>query len=226
MKRFFILFISLLFFAQTYSQDKFTVVVPIDYQKDLSYPLFIVFHGGNGNMKSMMQWWKSETLSKNFIVAYMEASTLDNYPNRWGWRNLTEERKNVKHYYAEIINEYNVDVNQVYVGGFSLGGKMSVDLALNPIIPVKGFISLNHGGGTTHFFTDNNVIAAKQRGVRAVLISGEKDFRYKKESEKIKTLLSKHDFSYKFIESKNTGHSIPKAFSVLLDSCLEFIMDN
>ena len=221
-----ILSLCLLFFiATSFSQKKYTIVVPKDYNKELTYPLFIVFHGGNGNMKDMMSWWKSERLSSEFVVAYMEASTLDNTPNRWGWRDLQKERKNIKLYYTEIKEYYGIQEDQVYVGGFSLGAKVSIDLALNQAIPVHGLISLNHGGGTTKFFNDDNVKAAKENGVRAVLISGEKDYRYQKETDKIKALFNAHHFQYKFIENIGVGHRAPDNFSVQLDEYLDFIVN-
>lgn len=220
-----IISICVLFFLNTsFGQDKYTVVLPIDYNKEQSYPLFIVFHGGNGNMKNMIQWWKSKRLSNEFIVAYMEASTLDNPPNRWGWRNLSQERKNIKRYYSEIKTQYRINEDQVYVGGFSLGGKISIDLGLNQIIPVCGLISLNHGGGTTKFFTDDNVKKASKKGVKAVLLSGENDYRYKKETNTIKEMFEKHNLPYQYIVYKGVGHNAPNNFSKKLDNYIDFIV--
>ena len=220
-----IISICVLFFLNTsFGQDKYTVVLPIDYNKEQSYPLFIVFHGGNGNMKNMIQWWKSKRLSNEFIVAYMEASTLDNPPNRWGWRNLSQERKNIKRYYSEIKTQYRINEDQVYVGGFSLGGKVSIDLALNQIIPVKGFISLNHGGGTTRFFTDENVKKIAKKNIKGVLVSGEKDYRYKKETAKIKAMFNSHGLQYLFIENEGIGHYAPDNFRKVLNTYLDFIV--
>ncbi len=220
-----VLFLCLFFLMNmARGQEKYTVVLPIDYDTAKSYPLFIVFHGGNSNMKSMSQWWMSKKLSNEFIVAYMEASSLDSQPNYWGWRNLPQERLNIKKYYDVILRQHNIDTSQVYVGGFSLGGKISIDLALNQKIPVKGVVSLNHGGSTTSFFTDKNVINAKVRRVSFVLISGENDMKYKKETEKIRWMLDKHNVKHKYISLKNLGHSVPNNFSALLDEYLNFIV--
>jgi len=225
MNRFLVsMIIVFLFLNISHAQEKYTISLPDNYDKAKAYPLFIVFHGGNSSMKSISKWWKSKRLSNEFIVAYFEASTLDNKPNYYGWRNLVKERDNIKQYYKAILCAHKIDANQVYVGGFSLGGKVSVDLALNQIIPVKGLISLNHGGGTTSFFTDNNVNKAKALDVRFVLISGEKDMRYKKETEKIKNILDKHKVFHKLINVKNLGHSVPDDFSTTLDDYIEFIV--
>ncbi len=221
-----LIFTCMFFFLNTaFSQKKYKIVLPTNYDKTSTYPLFIVFHGGNGNIKNMKTWWISNKLSTEFIVAYFEATTLDNPPNYWGWRNLPKERNNIKQYYSEILKKHRIKDNQVYAGGFSLGGKMSVDLALNQIIPIKGFVSLNHGGRTTEFFTSEHIIKATNKNVKAVLISGEHDYRYKKETLKIKKEFETYKLMHQFVIIKNLGHAVPDNFSVLLDDYLEFIMD-
>ena len=225
MKKFLIFAAFLFFMNAAFCQKKYKVILPDNYNEMQVYPLFIVFHGGNSSMKNTMLWWTSNRLAKEFIVAYFEATTLDNPPNRWGWRNLPKERENIKQYYSEIVKTYSVEDDVVYVGGFSLGGKLSVDLALNQILPVRGFISLNHGGGTTEFFTPENIKIAAGRQVKAVLLSGQNDHRYKKETFKIKKQFEKYKLRHQFIEIKNLGHSVPKNFSVDLDHYLDFIVD-
>ncbi|MCL6294829.1 hypothetical protein [Jejuia spongiicola] len=220
------LFACMFFFLNTASsQKKYEIVLPNDYDKTNIYPLFIVFHGGNGNIKNMRTWWVSNKLSNEFIVVYFEATTLDNPPNYWGWRNLSIERNNIKQYYSEIIEKYRIKDDQVYAGGFSLGGKVSVDLALNQIIPIKGLISLNHGGGTTEFFTSENIIKARNKDFKAVLISGTHDYRYQKETLKIKKEFETYKLKHQFVQIKNLGHAVPDNFSILLDDYLGFIMD-
>ncbi|HMC00431.1 MAG TPA: hypothetical protein VKN14_05275 [Flavobacteriaceae bacterium] len=218
---------SILFFLlviTSYGQKKYSVVLPDNYNSNESYPLFIALHGGHGNMKDMQTYWKSPKLNNDFIVAYMEASTLDRAPNRYGWRNIVEERENINQYYSEIKEQYNIVTEQVYVGGFSLGARTSIDLVLNNIIPIKGFILLNVGGGLSDACTDENVKQAKERHVRGVVMTGEDDHKYKTQSLALKTLLEDQDFQFQFIVNKNTGHTTPPNFEPVLDSCLDYII--
>jgi len=205
-------------------QKKFSIVLPSEYDSDKTYPLFIVFHGGNGNMLNMMKWWTCKLLSEEFIVAYMEASTLDRAPDRWGWRNFPKERTNIKKYYEEITASYQVDEKQVYVGGFSLGGKMSIDLVMSKLLPVNGFVSLNHGGGISGFFTSSNIQDAANRGVRGFLIMGEKDYRYARESKDLNENFLNHGLQLKFVTNEGIGHSAPKDFENQLSEALEYIV--
>lgn len=214
----------LLFCSEVIAQDKYAVVLPENYNNKKAYPLFISLHGGHGNIRGIQIYWKSPTLKKDFIVAYMEASTLDRAPNRYGWRNIVEERQNIKAYYSEIIKDYNIITEQVFVGGFSLGARTSLDLVLNEIVPLKGFILLNLGGGLSDACTAKNVKQAKSRNVKGVVMVGDTDYKYKTQSLQLKTLLEAQDFPFLFIENKNIGHTAPPDFDTVLDSCLEFIM--
>ena len=218
------LFIVLLIAFTAFGQKKYDVVLPENYNSQKAYPLFIVLHGGHSNMKITPTYWKSPTLNKEFIVAYLEASTLDRPPNRYGWRNIVEERKNIKNYYSKIIKSYNIETEQVFVGGFSLGARTSIDLVLNNIFPIKGFVLLNIGGGLSDACTKSNVELANLRNVKGVVMVGENDHKYKSQSIELKDLLEAQEFQFKFIENKNAGHEEPPNFETVLDSCLEFIM--
>ena len=215
-----------LFVLMSYGQKKYSVVLPQNFDNEKSYPLFIALHGGHGNMKDMQTYWKSPKLNEDFIVAYMEASTLDRAPNRYGWRDITAERKNVKQYYDEIIKEYHLETAQVYIGGFSLGARTSIDLVLNNIFPIKGFILLNVGGGLSDACTEENVRQAINRNVKGVVMTGETDHKYKPQSLSLKKLLEDQDFQFQFIENKNTGHTTPPNFEAVLDNCLKYITED
>jgi len=215
-----------LFVLTSYGQSKYSVVLPENFDSAKSYPLFIALHGGHGNMKDMQTYWKSPKLNEDFIAVYMEASTLDRAPNRYGWRNIKIERKNIKDYYSSIVKEYNIDLEEVYVGGFSLGARTSIDLVLNNSIPIKGFILLNVGGGLSDACTEENIKYAKERHVKGVVMIGENDHKYKAQSIALKTLLEAEDFQFQFIENKNTGHTTPPNFETVLDDCLEYITND
>ena len=223
LKRSFICLLFILFIDQTFAQEKYTVVLPEMFNAEQTYPLFIVFHGGNSNMYQIAKWWKSNKLAEDFIVVYMEASTLDNEPNRWGWRDLKVERDHVKLYYVDIIERYNID--GVYVGGFSLGARISIDLALSQTIPINGIISLNYGGQLSESLNGETLTRAKQNGFKTVLITGEKDDYYQPLTMRVKALFDEHNLSHKYEVNKGIGHEEPKNFSKLLDSYLTYLLN-
>ena len=220
--------VSLVFFlwiSSNNAQEKYNVVLPEGYSTEKTYPLFIVFHGGNGNMKEIMEWWNSPLLRDSFIVAYMEAATLDRAPDRWGWRNFPDERKNIRNYYMAINQQFNVNDQWVFAGGFSLGAKISVDLAMNQVIPVRGFISVNHGGRLSSDSTIENFNAAATMGIRGVLIGGQNDAQYLNETSQLQELCENAGLAYKYIINLGVGHEAPPHFDMVLDQYISFLFE-
>jgi len=154
---------------------------------------------------------------------YAEASTRDSPGNRWGWRNVSSEHRNISKYYNQAVKKYSVDTSMVYVGGFSLGAKMSVDLLMTQAIPVNGIISLCHGGGLTSTCNTKNLKNANKRKARIIVIDGEKDYSYKGQSEELQNILEESGIIYRYIRNPGMGHVIPGNFDVQLDGLLEWL---
>ena len=86
-----------------------------------------------------------------------------------------QERKRVKNYFSEIVKQYKVNMESIYMGGFSLGGKMSIDMAMTYLIPVKGVLAFCHGGGLSDSVMDKNMKKAVDRGIKFAIVAGEVD---------------------------------------------------
>ena len=202
-------------FAQ--KNDKYIVQLPKDFDLNKSYPLFIALHGGYDNMKSLSQEWTSKTLNKEFITVYMEASHQDQAPNRWGWRDVASERKNIKNYYTKLITKYPIDTNNVFIGGFSLGAKMSIDTSISSYIPIKGVISICHGGRLSEIVTLSNITHTLEQGMKFVIIYGELDHKYQSQSTDLIALMKNGYSNVLTYEMKNQGHELPHSFEELMD---------
>jgi predicted esterase len=212
-----------LLLSSAYSQKKYTIKLPKNYSAEKAYPLFLILHGGNSNQNFTQDYWKSKKLSESFIVAYLEASTLDRAPDRFGWRNMKAERANVARYYREITQKYSVDTTRIFAAGFSNGAKMSLDLALTESVPLRGLILQNHGGKHSPSVTNENLAKAVKRKLRCVLVAGETDRKYLQESIQLKALFTEHKLPFKYYLNKNVGHTVPKIFSELLDDYIAFL---
>ncbi len=212
-----------LLLSSAFSQSKYTIKLPANYNAEKAYPLFLILHGGNSNQRFTQDYWKSKRLSEDFIVAYLEASTLDRAPDRFGWRNMQAERQNVASYYREISQKYRVDTTRIFAAGFSNGAKMSLDLALSNTLPLRGLILQNHGGKLSSAVTNENLAKASKQALHVVLVAGETDSRYLHESIELKGLFEKHDIAFKYYLNKNVGHTVPKNFSKLLDDYIKFL---
>ena len=135
------------------------ILRPKDDQPDRGYPLFIVLHGWGGNSAWMKRYWKSPRLEKEFLVAFMQSSQLVQ-SNGYSWDDPDLARREIAAMYREISTRFPVDENRIYVGGFSQGGKTSLDLSFSNEIPISGFVLLCPGGGIPASLQDP---AARQR---------------------------------------------------------------
>lgn len=211
----------------TQSKTKYTVDLPTNYNENNSYPLFLVLHGGYGNMKQISKKWKSNILKEKFVMVYLEASHLDSKPNKWGWRDVNKERKNIVTYYNEVVEKYSIDKFNIYIGGFSLGAKMSIDAVMNGAIPIKGILSICHGGQISPMVNASYLVQSIEREVGYVVVSGENDSNYKNESSMIKKLLEKYDGRFLYQDIDGLGHELPFDFKTKMDHVwLPFLMNN
>lgn len=208
------------------NNNKYIVKLPKDYNSEKIYPLFIALHGGNGNMTRLSKEWKSERLSTEFITVYMEASHLDRSPNGWGWRDVSAEGKNIKKYYDQVVANHHIDTSRLFVGGFSLGAKMSFDLAMNNQIPVKGIVAVCHGGLSSVAVNKANIQKSVIRGVKYVVVYGENDNNYRLESIELIQRLKNANAKLLTYKMEEVGHRLPSDFEEPMDKkWLPFIMN-
>lgn len=80
-------------------------------------------------------------------------------------------------FWYPIETTYKIDKDNIVVGGFSQGGDLSIDLALNQDnIPLKGFIALNPD--KPEKFNDESIKVAAQKNTKGLIITGDKDSCY------------------------------------------------
>ena len=139
----------------TFSKDglarEFYIYVPNGYSENIS-PVSMLFslHGGGDNAQSNMQYsgFKEQADSDAFIIIYPQGAYYDEKATT-GW-NTEDGGVNDVAFIESIIdwtgNNFNVQLNEVYVAGFSNGGFMAYHLAcyLSPkiaaIAPVAGLM--------------------------------------------------------------------------------------
>ncbi len=208
--------------AQTKSEPAFAVILPKGYDKGNRYPLFIALHGWGGNNDWFRMYWKSETLEQDFILAFMQSSQVVK-TNGYSWDDIKKARSEIRSMYDTIISEYSIDKRQVYIGGFSQGGKTSLDIAFEQTLPIKGFILLCPGGGIPDALTNEAALKrAQQTNLRAVIITGSKDSSLQEQHDII-AILKKSHIPYRFTINPNLYHFFPPDFPHQLDMALDFL---
>jgi tetratricopeptide (TPR) repeat protein len=206
--------------ATAKSAPRLRVLPPDNYSKEKKYPLIMVLHGWNGSLEILDKQWESTMVRREFLLALVQSSQVIQV-NRFGWNDIQLGRKDVKTIYKKIIETYPVDKQQVIIGGFSQGGTMALDIAINDIIPVKGFVVLQPGLNLSTDFNGKILERTLQQGLRGTIIAS-KTPKSLREQVKMTALSSEMHLPYRYIIS-GTGHWYPRDFLQQLDTALEDI---
>jgi polyhydroxybutyrate depolymerase len=127
--------------AQVITHDsvdrEYILYVPNSYDGITAVPLMINFHGYNGSASEYMAWadMRPEADSENFILVYPQGSCLEGSshwnpcPSGGDNKSSIDDFGFVEAMINEIANQYNIDMERIYVAGYSNGGMMSYGLA-------------------------------------------------------------------------------------------------
>jgi predicted esterase len=137
------------------------------------------------------------------------------------WQDLALTRRDLEAAYKRVIGQYPVDASRVVIGGFSSGGFGSMAAALGNFIPVRGFVALCPV--VPDAVRDEDIQAAKLRGLRGTLLTTEQDNRIEAQRAFIERL-EKLGLKVEFHLAPNIGHWYPKDFEALLDKAIGLIL--
>ncbi len=202
--------------AKRQAKAEYFIQTPAGYQKDKSYPLLIVFHGGiDSNISSYLKWQSSHLQSK-IIVAYFQGKQVQgsyhrSYSGQW--------QSAVKQAYQQIIEKYSVDTNRILAGGASAGAMKVFEIVQEQIIPLSGAILAFPGPCK---YDEPKLKQLAEDGVRVVLLTGEHDGALKYQKE-LSFIFDKAELPNRFVIFPEIGHQFPKDFSDQIDLSLNFI---
>jgi hypothetical protein len=181
----------------------------------------LVLHGSGSTLEWAEENWKSEKLENGFVVAYIQ-SYLHYGMKSYGWRrNDPRARQDIQKLFAQIVDEYPVDLDRVVIGGLSAGGGVAIDVSVNGVVPTAGFIGVCPN--KPEEFDRIRVRAARERGVKGVIVSGKGDLDLPLQKEMVKIFKKEH-FPHEFFIIRELEHSYPEKFPHLIDRALDYIL--
>jgi predicted esterase len=206
--------------ARKNSVSKYSVVTPEGYEEGKEYPLFIALHGGGGNMEDFKGVWKSSLIDKEFIALFVQSSLVVSM-NGYSWtEDLEVSKREIKDAYDEVVRNYAIDDKEIIVGGFSSGGVASLEVSLCNTLPVAGFVVLCPPKPES--FTEENLAAAKDRGLRGTILTTEMDGRLESQKE-MAAMMKKVGFEHVFRVTPDIGHWFPEDLDVQIDEAINHI---
>jgi predicted esterase len=208
------------------SNMTYQVIAPAGYTGQEPFPLFIVLHGGNRTLEQARPYWNSTRLGGEYLAAFMQ-SYLHYGMESFGWaRNDERAREGIRECFEEIVERYRVDVSQVLIGGISAGAMMAIEVAIDDVLPIAGFVGVCPVKPGEEAFNAEKVQRARERGQRAVLIAGENDTALLPQARDMVEVLEQTGFPHQFVVVPGLGHEYPGDFSDRLDAALAYINPN
>ncbi|MCM5661669.1 alpha/beta hydrolase [Galbibacter mesophilus] len=146
----------------THSKDTYSVYLPTDYTSDRKWPVILVFDP-NGRGALATEKFKEASEKYGYIIAASNGVKNSTY----------QENLNIaRNFYAEVLQAYSADENNIYVAGFSGGARLAVTIAVISK-NVKGVIACGAS------FANNEMYTPKKNNFLFVGVVGDEDFNYR-----------------------------------------------
>jgi predicted esterase len=184
------------------------------------HPLIIALHGDQENIEITEDYWSS-CADKNYILALPQSSQIQ-FSEGYEWKDIDKGSRELKEHYESILEKYNVDSDNIIIGGFSAGGRVALYSILKGMIPVKGFILV------APWLSDIDEWAPlldkiREKGIKGYVVCGDKDDDCYECTRRFIDLLSSKKISYEFKIFKGLDHDYPDNFNEILLKAIEFI---
>ncbi|MBA3533136.1 MAG: dienelactone hydrolase family protein [Ardenticatenales bacterium] len=190
-------------------------------------PLLLALHGNGQNGDLALNDWRP-IVAEGWLLAAAQSSQIT-APNSFVWDEHECSIREVQAHYADLTEKYTLDPTRLLVGGFSMGGEITIEAVLSGAIPARGFIVVGPGGP----YMDNSSLweplieGAGGRGLRGYILMGEADRTIPQ--EQIRVLVEKLNAAGIPCELEvhpTLQHEFPAGFEQSLQKALAFVLRN
>lgn len=213
---------SLKSIARQSAHPQWTIKTPDGYDPFGSYPLFISLHGYGQNIETMRRFWHAPFLEEKFLHAYLQSSQVVDLKT-FGWEDNPLSHQEIIQMASEITDQYAVRLDHIFIGGFSQGGTLSIDLALTQALPIRGFIALcpRKPDSVQPELLKNT----RDIGLRGVILTGEKDASLANQKEMIRDFQDAQ-FPCRLEVTPGMAHWFPENLPAQLNKALHFLLED
>jgi len=194
-----------------------------DSTSDKLPPLLLALHGNNSTVAEEIDFYRP--ITKAGVLLAMPQSAEPWIANAYGWIDWTQTVRQLQRDFDLLRQQAQFDPDRVVIAGFSLGGDVALRMAMNQVLPVRGFIAFAPGGPCVSQPEKLQALfeAGKGKGMRGYVMMGEADPSYEWTQRLIQAL---KDFSvpHKVEFYPGLGHAYPPNFADSLLRALDFIL--
>jgi len=196
----------------------YSMIEPVDYDSEKTYPLLIILHGGGSNLEMARKRWKLiPELKVRYLISFIQS--YRHYDSKtFGWKSSDlRAHREIRACFNEIVNQYAVDTTKVLIAGTSAGGTMAFDLAFNDVIPVQGIIAFCPG-----YSPSTEISKSKNKSVKVYMLGGEQDYYLSRQKE-LTRIFYQTGIKYKHEIIPKMGHGFPNNYQFVLQHALLFL---
>ena len=197
------------------------IIVPNKINEQYKYPLIVALHGDQENIEITEDYWSS-CVDKNYIVALPRSSQIQ-FSEGYEWKDIEKGSRELMKHYDKILEKYNIDTDNIIIGGFSAGGRVALYSILKDIIQVKGFILVAPWLPEIDEWV-LSLYKIKEKGMKGYVVCGDKDDDCYECTRRFIDLLSSKKISYELKIFKGLDHDYPVNFDEILLNAIEFIL--
>ncbi len=196
-------------------------IYPPDSPLASSTPLMVVLHSRSGNPQEMAQSYLT-LVRQGWMVAMIRSSQML-FEGGFTWDDGARARSDIKDMMNELWENFPGEYFPLVASGFSQGGGLAIEIALDGTFPVQGVIAV---APYLRNLPETSLIAATSEITRPrfYLVTGDEDSLQETFSGIENFLISKQ-FLCKRERQPNLGHDFPLDFEPSLLRGLEFILE-
>jgi len=208
--------------AKDKAKSKLKVYLPENNKKDNKKPLFITLHGNQENIKIVEDYWKA-VLNQDIILALSQSSQIE-FHEAYVWDDVEVGVRELKHHFNNIISNYNVDLDNIILGGFSAGARVILEAVNKDIIKPKGIVLM---APWLPDIKQNQKLFKKLKEIdtKVYIICGKEDKDCLEYCEILSDKLEQSNVDYKYELIEELDHDYPKDFSIKLKKAINYIKE-
>ena len=206
--------------SQRNSKPDLKVYIPNKLADNEKYPLLIALHGNQENILITEDYWRPCIMHKR-ILALPQSSQIE-FSDAYSWNDIEKGTKELKEQYKKILKGYNVDPEDIIIGGFSAGARIALYAVLNDIIQTKGFIFVGPWLPEIQEW-EHLLDGLKLKGIKSYIICGNKDEDCLEGSSKFADMLNQRNVTNIFKVVEGLNHDYPTNFDKELEEAIRFI---
>ena len=206
--------------AKKDSKSDLKVLTPKDLVSNNEFPLVIALHGNEESIVVTEDHWRSCVVNEN-ILALPQSSQI-HFSGGYYWNDTLKGTEELKEHYNKILKEYNIDTDNIIIGGFSAGARISLNAMLNDVIGVKGFIFVGPWLPEIEEW-EPLIDILKEKEIKGYIICGDQDEDCLEDCRRFVKMLDDRNIPNVFKLVEGLKHEYPKNFDKELEEAIGYI---